>query len=118
MNKEPLGKHIKAYFGKHTTKPAVATADQHEHQDRTAYYQSWSEQRLQGMSEEELGQYISRLWAMRIWGNKQYVVDGILHRHGLDMIRTEPQRSSDSLCPLSAWPGIGTLQRSYDRSVV
>ncbi|KAB8192529.1 hypothetical protein FKV24_007155 [Lysobacter maris] len=41
------------------------------------------------MSEEQLLEYLSKLWAMLIWGNKQYVVDKLLAGHGLAVVREE-----------------------------
>ncbi|MBN2109409.1 MAG: hypothetical protein JW832_18420 [Deltaproteobacteria bacterium] len=41
------------------------------------------------MDEAGLYEYIARLWAMLIWGNKQYVVDKLLLNHGLGTVRKE-----------------------------
>jgi len=40
------------------------------------------------MTEEDIYQYLSKLWAMLIWGNKHYVVDKIIQNNGLDNFRT------------------------------
>ena len=39
------------------------------------------------MSEEDVYEYLSKLWAMLIWGNKHYVVDKIITENGLDNFR-------------------------------
>jgi hypothetical protein len=41
------------------------------------------------MNAEELYEYISKLWAMRIWGNKQYVVDKLIKEHSLETVTKE-----------------------------
>ena len=41
------------------------------------------------MTEEELYDFISRLWAMLSWGNKKYVVDKLISENGLERFRIE-----------------------------
>ena len=36
------------------------------------------------MTAEELLEYMSQLWAMLIWGNKQYVVDKLIEQGGFN----------------------------------
>ena len=38
-------------------------------------YQSFTQDKLLAMTDEDFFEYISRLWSMLIWGNKKYVVD-------------------------------------------
>ena len=40
------------------------------------------------MSEEDVFDYISKLWAMLIWGNKHYRVDKILEENGFDNFKS------------------------------
>lgn len=88
MNKELLRTHIKTYLAKLAANDANTQKDVQERDERTAYYRSWTAQRLEGMTEAELAQYVSKLWAMRMWGNKQYVVDKLIAKHGLQAIRS------------------------------
>lgn len=83
MNKELLRKHIVDYLAKRKADPAGFDTGLKERKERAAYYQSWTVERLQPMSAEELGEYLSKLWAMSIWGNKQYVVDKLITDNGL-----------------------------------
>src|SRR5262245_38937246 len=46
------------------------------------YYRSFTAERLRTISEDEFRFYISRLWAMLIWGNKQYAVDKLIENNG------------------------------------
>lgn len=60
-----------------------------ERQERTDYYQSWTQDRMLKMSEDDLYEYIAQLWAMLIWGNKHYIVDKIVNENGLENFRQE-----------------------------
>lgn len=44
---------------------------------------------MKTMTPEDVGQYLSRLWAMLIWGNKQYVVNKVISTNGLEKFRQE-----------------------------
>lgn len=41
------------------------------------------------MTEEDFYDYLSRLWAMLIWGNKHYVVDKMIADNGFDTVKKE-----------------------------
>lgn len=88
MNKEKLKEYIRKYLDKSGARPP-SEGDMTERRQRVDYYRSWTADRLRSMTEEELFEYISKLWAMRIWGNKQYVVDKLLEDHGLEKVRNE-----------------------------
>jgi hypothetical protein len=83
MNKELLRKHIADYLAKRKTNQTAFERDLNERKERAAYYESWTPEQLQRMSAEEFAQYLSKLWAMRIWGNKQYVADKLISDNGL-----------------------------------
>ncbi len=83
MNKELLHKDIAAYLKKKKSNPAEFNNDMREREERAAYYQSWTAERLQYMTADGLAEYLSKLWAMGIWGNKQYVVDKVISENGL-----------------------------------
>lgn len=84
MNKELLKKHILS-FVEHSKKDKEKFAeDLREREEITNFYQSFSEVKIISITEEEIYQYLSRLWAMIIWGNKHYVVDKIIEDNGLD----------------------------------
>lgn len=83
MNKEILWRHITDHLAKRKANPTAFNADLNERKERTAYYQSWTDERFPHMSADEFAEYLSKLWAMRIWGNKQYVVDRLIGDNGL-----------------------------------
>lgn len=89
MKEELLATHVRSYLKKLQAHEAKREEERRERQDRIAYYQSWTADRLRAMTAEELLEYLSQLWAMLIWGNKQYVVDKLIEQHGLDLVRDE-----------------------------
>jgi len=66
MNKELLNKHLSNFQTK-----------------------SWTYDKIMQMSVEDLLEYLSKLWAMLIWGNKQYVVDKMIRDNGFDHLKKE-----------------------------
>ncbi|HBA64607.1 MAG TPA: hypothetical protein DCZ48_00210, partial [Methylococcaceae bacterium] len=41
------------------------------------------------MASEDIEEYIGKLWAMLIWGNKKYVTDKMVADHEFDFVKTE-----------------------------
>jgi len=78
MDTKLLIKHIKASIAKRKADPSAYADEQKEREERLAYYSAWPADRLKKMSPDEFLAYLSKLWAMRSWGNKQYVVDKML----------------------------------------
>jgi hypothetical protein len=87
MNIELLRKHIKEYHKRITEDPITFDRETKERLERSSYYRSWTAERLKTISEEEFRAYISRLWAMLIWGNKQYAVDKLIENNGFENIK-------------------------------
>jgi hypothetical protein len=89
MNKDLLKKHINSYL-----KYIDDNQDEHsqhtkDRADRVIYYQSYTKNKIENMSEEDFYEFISKLWAMLIWGNKHYVVDKLINDNGFKTIKTE-----------------------------
>jgi hypothetical protein len=89
MNKELLAKHVRHYVERMKTNPAEYERDAEERHSRCQYYQDWTAERLAKMSADDFAEYLPKLWAMQIWGNKQYVVDKILGDNGLEVVTNE-----------------------------
>lgn len=89
MNKVLLRKHLESYRQTIEHEDEKTREERAERASRVEYYQSWTADRLQTMSPEDFYEYISKLWAMLIWGNKQYVVDRLIEDNGLDTLRSE-----------------------------
>ena len=58
-----------------------------ERKERMLYYQSWTSERIQNMTEDEFVEYIGKLWSMIVWGNKKYIADRIIELNGFNKIK-------------------------------
>jgi hypothetical protein len=84
MNKQILIKHIKDFLEELKNSPEKFKEDSKERFELIEYYQSYAKAKIIRMTEEDIYQYISKLWAMLIWGNKHYVIDKIIKNNGLE----------------------------------
>ena len=89
MDTDLLRKHITEYVQHIQADQLTHEKDAAERQERAAYYQAWTLARIKAMSEDDFYEYISKLWAMLIWGNKKYVVDKLIADHGFNKVRDE-----------------------------
>jgi len=87
MNKQILMKHIKYFLEDLNSNPAKFKEDLKERLELIEYYQSYTRDKIIRMTEEDIYQYISKLWAMLIWGNKHYVVDKIIQNNGFENVK-------------------------------
>lgn len=92
MKKELLQKHITEYLKKIEADKAAFNQDKIERAERAAYYQSWTSQKIAAMTEEQFYEYIAKLWAMLIWGNKKYVVDKLITDNTFQKLKNELSR--------------------------
>ena len=89
MDKQLLHKHIINFQNNLQNEPERLKSDQSERYERVSYYQGWSKDKMLKMTEENLLEYLSKLWAMLIWGNKQYVVSKMIEDNSLTGLRNE-----------------------------
>jgi len=89
MNKTLLQKHIQNYKERRINQPEKYRTDMQERDDHVQLYHNFSREKMRQMDQEGLYEYISPLWAMLIWGNKQYVVDKLIEDNGLDELKNE-----------------------------
>jgi len=89
VNIELLKKHIESYKINLKKDPEKRINDLNERKERIGYYQSWTKDKILSMTEDDLYNYISRLWAMLIWGNKKYVVDKMNKDNGFNKLKNE-----------------------------
>src|SRR5258708_22820760 len=87
MDRKLLTKHIDSYIADSQREPGRCQKDLAERTQLVAYYRGFTRERLLAMDPGSLYEYLARLWAMRIWGNKQYVVDKVSEDNGLDQLR-------------------------------
>ena len=102
MNIELLQHHVADYLDKLAKPESEYAQTIRERRQRVTYYQSWTADRLRSMTADDLLDYMAKLWAMLIWGNKQYVVDKLIADHGLDVVREEIANLLWSDAPIEA----------------
>lgn len=66
-----------------------AQQEQQEHEALAVQTRLFSKEKLLSMSEDELFDYISPLWAMVMWGNKHYQIDNIIEANGMELLREQ-----------------------------
>jgi hypothetical protein len=87
MNSDLLTKHINKYIEKQNKADLQKLAGIKERRERIEYYKSWTREKILEMNEEDLYEYIAKLWAMLIWGNKRYYIDKLIQDNGFDKIK-------------------------------
>lgn len=103
MNRELLVRHLDHYVEWRKKNSERYETDMEDRAERKSYYRGWTADRLSELTSEELLEYISRLWAMQLWGNKRYVADKLIENNGLANVR-------EGLADL-IWGGAGIAQR-------
>lgn len=78
---------------------------EHRRKRRELYSQTLSPSGIDQMTELEFGQYISSLWASRMWGNKSYLVKKLIRKNGLPSLKQNLKRL--------LW-GQGSIAERYD----
>ena len=89
MNTQKLNAAITEFIKKKKSNAAYYEENWSEHKERKDYYRSFSKDKLIAMTEEEFLEYISKLWSMLIWGNKNYVVDKLIGDNGFDHLKMQ-----------------------------
>ena len=87
MNEEKLNNSIKEYLKQ--IKRAGDIEAINERKERKEYYQSFNKEKVLSMSESDFYEYISKLWAMLIWGNKKYKIDQLIEDNGFEKLKRE-----------------------------
>lgn len=88
MNYELLNEKLNDYLGEILQKNnelEMQAIDERE--DRKQYYSSYTKEKLLSMDEDEFYEYISKLWAMIIWGNKQYIINKYIQDNGFEKLK-------------------------------
>ena len=85
MNKGLLYKHLDNYLSK--IKNETEITDLQERKEREDYYKNYTSEKIVSMNEDEFYEYISKLWAMIIWGNKHYIVDKYIADNGFENLK-------------------------------
>ena len=89
MDTQKLFMAIQAFIKKQSTNAVYYEENWNERKERKAYYQSFTKDKLLAMTEEDFLEYISRLWAVLMWGNKKYVVDKLIEDNGFSTLKKQ-----------------------------
>ena len=84
-----LKEHIENYVNNLKNPKAEQLDDLKMRKDRVKYYKKFTTDKILQLSNEDLTTYISKLWAMLIWGNKQYYVDKLIDDNGFENFKEE-----------------------------
>lgn len=84
MNNELLEKHLNLYLS--DIKNGEFN-DIEERNERKTYYQTIDKSKLLEMSVQDFYEYLSKLWAMLIWGNKKYKIDQLIEDNGFEKLK-------------------------------
>ena len=106
MDSKLLIRHIQKYKENIDANKATYESDRIERNARASYYRSWSVDKLRAMSEEQFYDYMAKLWAMLIWGNKKYVVDKLITDNTFEKLKEE--------LSYLVW-GIEPIEKRWDR---
>lgn len=87
MNEKILNKQINRYI--QNLQDSNKTDELNERIKREEFYQSYTQQKILDMKESEFFEYISKLWAMVMWGNKQYIVDKLISDNGFKELKSK-----------------------------
>jgi hypothetical protein len=87
MNKELLEKYAHEYRSRALANPDDYSQARTERSERVVWFRAWDRARLRGLNADSLEEYLSQLWAMRVWGNKRYYTDLIIAKNGIDAVR-------------------------------
>jgi hypothetical protein len=75
--------------------------DQKERNEQLNYFHNELPARLSGFAESDVLDIVTRLWASRIWGNKQYLALKIVSENGLDVLRDGLSKLLNNALPVT-----------------
>ena len=76
--------------------------DQEERLSRVSYFQRELPGRVAELSEADMDELITMLWASRMFGNKQYLVQKVISDNGIEKLRRELKLLLDTSSPVAA----------------
>ena len=89
MNTLLLKQHIATYKKWLQSNKQQALQEQEERSKLSLEYQAYTKERMLAMTADDIYEYIAPLWAMLIWGNKQYVIDKLIADNGLETLKKQ-----------------------------
>lgn len=89
MNEQKLIKYLASYKEWLIKNPSAANEAKQERIEAQRKAHTFTKERLLTMSEDDLFEYLSPLWAMAMWGNKHYQIDNIIEANGIELLRKQ-----------------------------
>ena len=89
MNEQKLTKYLASYKEWLMKNPSAANEAKQARMEAQQKVQAFTKERLLSLSEDELFEYLSPLWAMAMWGNKHYQIDNIIEANGIELLRKQ-----------------------------
>ena len=88
MNYDLLEKKVDEYLTKiRSGNNKIEMEDLKEREEREKFYSSYTKEKILSMDENEMYEYLSKLWAMIIWGNKHYIIDKYIKDNGFEKLK-------------------------------
>lgn len=89
MDAQKLDEAIKTYKVLYEADPKQFLRDMEERNARSKLYKSYGPDAIRGFTVDDLVEYLGRLWAMRMWGNKYYKVMQVIEETGFEVLKQE-----------------------------
>ena len=89
MNEQKLIKCLASYKDRLIKNPTTANEIKQEQLEAQQQARAFTKERLLSLSEDDLFEYLSPLWAMAMWGNKHYQIDNIIEANGIELLRKQ-----------------------------
>lgn len=82
MDRKRLEAAIATYDELFKADPEKIRADFKERDERAEQYQAFTKEQILSFDEDALVEYLGKLWALRMWGNKRYQVEKVIENNG------------------------------------
>lgn len=89
MNEKKYISYLKSYHQWLTSHKDKATEELAERANHAKEMQKYSKDRLLQMTEDDIYNLLSPLWAMGMWGNKHYKIDNLIETNGLKTLQIQ-----------------------------
>ena len=107
MNEQKLIKYLASYKEWLTKNPSAANEAKQERMEAQQKAHAFTKERLLSLSEDDLFEYLSPLWAMAMWGNKHYQIDNIIEANGIELLRKQFANliygAPQTICQFDLW---------------
>ncbi|WP_221688933.1 hypothetical protein [Gordonibacter massiliensis (ex Traore et al. 2017)] len=89
MRIDKLNSAIRKYSELRDADPEQFAKDIEERNERARHYQSFDAKAIRSFDEEAMIEYLGKLWALRMWGNKRYKVLEVIEGTGFENLKNE-----------------------------